>query len=295
MGRWILMSVFAAALLFAHSAVAREHVTTIRWSELKQRGQLESGEIVQQDGNEELFISNESDQPLTARIATLDPTGISTIRYQLEGTLRYEEVEQPGYLEMWSYFADKGSYFTRTLGSGGPMGAIHGTSSTRKCMVAFQSNVNIGAPTRLEFNLVLPARGKVWVSPFQLYQFADEDIDFGTAATGAWWNDQTGGLVGGAVGSLIGLLGALIGTLAGMGRGRRFVIGVCVVTIVFGAICLVAGVIAWATSQPYAVYYPLLLIGVIGTLVMGAVLPGIRNRFAQAELRRIEAMDAVAE
>lgn len=296
MARWILISVFATALLSAHDAVARDHVTTIRWSELQQQGQLEFGEIVQQDGHEELFISNDTDEPLTARIATLEPTGISTIRYQLEGTVRYEDVEQPGYLELWNHFAGQGSFFTRTTGSGGLMQSIHGSSETRDCMLPFQSNVDAGAPTKLEINLVLPAKGKVWIGPFQVYEFTDNDMDFGTAAnSGAWWNDQMGGLVGGVLGTVFGLLGALIGTLSGMGRGQRFVIGVCVATIAFGAICLVAGVTAWAMSQPYAVYYPLLLTGVIGTVVVSSVLPGIRNRFAQAELHRIEAMDAVVE
>ena len=55
---------------------------------------------------------------------------------------------------------------------------------------------------------------------------------------------------------------------------------------------LVAGVIALALGQPYAVYYPLLLGGIILTAVCGGIRPGLRHGYEQRELRRMAAMDA---
>ena len=53
-----------------------------------------------------------------------------------------------------------------------------------------------------------------------------------------------------------------------------------------------AGLYAWLTSQPYAVYYPLLLCGLLAVLVPGALLVPLRRRYQQLELRRMRAMDA---
>lgn len=295
MGRWILTSIVAATLASMNQSVAREHVTTIDWTELQQQGQLEAGEIVEQDWKEELFISNDTDELLKVRIATLEPTGISNYRYQLEGIIRYENVEQPSYLELWSNFGDKGSFFTRAMAREGPMAAMYGSYGPRDVLLPFQSDEATGLPRRLEVNLILPSKGKVWIRPLQVYEFTYEDDDFATLASLAWWSDQTGGLIGGILGSALGLLGALVGTLSGMGRGRRFAVGTCFAVIGLGVICLVVGVTAVVASQPYAVYYPLLLTGLMGTVIVGGVLPGIRKRFAQAELRRIEAMDAGTE
>lgn len=61
----------------------------------------------------------------------------------------------------------------------------------------------------------------------------------------------------------------------------------------FGVVCLIGAMVALIQSQPYVVYFPLLLIGVLGTVIMGSVLPIVRKRFADVELRRMEAMDAV--
>jgi len=54
---------------------------------------------------------------------------------------------------------------------------------------------------------------------------------------------------------------------------------------------LVAGLVALGLGQPYAVYYPLLLFGGILTVVCGGLLPVIRRRYAEIELRRMTAMD----
>jgi len=107
----------------------------------------------------------------------------------------------------------------------------------------------------------------------------------------AWWDDRAGAWIGGLGGSALGCLGALIGTLGGMGKARRLVMWLTAGLVVFGLACLVSGAAALALGQPYAVYYPLLLGGLIDTAVFGPSLLVLRQRYQQAELRKMAAMD----
>ena len=114
------------------------------------------------------------------------------------------------------------------------------------------------------------------------------------SAPGAWWGDRTAGLFGGIGGSIIGCLGALMGTLASLGRGRRLVLSLAITMPFCGAACLVLGIVAVGAGQPYAVYYPLLLGGIIMTVVFAGCLPTVRKRYEEIELRKMTAMDVGA-
>lgn len=111
----------------------------------------------------------------------------------------------------------------------------------------------------------------------------------------AWWSDRQAGLFGGIAGTVFGCLGGLIGTLAGLGKARPLVVALMVAMLVAGILNLVAGIVALSLGQPYAVYYPLLLLGAISTLVIGPLLPTIRRRYAEIELRKMSALDAGGE
>ena len=91
---------------------------------------------------------------------------------------------------------------------------------------------------------------------------------------------------------LFGCLGGLIGYLAFRGRGRGFAIAVMIVMIALGAAALILGVVAFALSQPYDVYYPLFLGGGLFVLLPATQLPTIRRRYAEMELRKMSAIDA---
>jgi hypothetical protein len=108
-----------------------------------------------------------------------------------------------------------------------------------------------------------------------------------------WWTDQDAGYIGGIGGSLLGVLGGTLGTVAGVcaprGKCRALVIGMTLLMIGVGGISLIAGVAAYSSDQPYAVYYPLLLVGIISTIVPGGLLPVIRKRYREADGRRLEA------
>ena len=64
------------------------------------------------------------------------------------------------------------------------------------------------------------------------------------------------------------------------------------VMLVLGVAVLVGGVVALVKSQPYAVYYPLLLGGALTAGITAGLFPQVRRRYQQLELRKMQAMDA---
>jgi hypothetical protein len=65
-----------------------------------------------------------------------------------------------------------------------------------------------------------------------------------------------------------------------------------VALMALGVASLGLGAYALACGQPYGIWYPPLLLGVIFTLVIGVNLPIVRRRYAEAEARKMEA-DAI--
>jgi len=61
--------------------------------------------------------------------------------------------------------------------------------------------------------------------------------------------------------------------------------------IAVGALALVGGLISLAASQPFAVFYPLLLLGVLASALPLGLLPTIRRRYAEIELQTMRAYD----
>ena len=83
-----------------------------------------------------------------------------------------------------------------------------------------------------------------------------------------------------------------IGILADMGIACGFTLSIQVFGFLAGIVSLCLGVVALIAGKPYAVYYPLLLCGGLGTIVLGSLLPVLLKRYADHELRRMQAVDA---
>ncbi len=110
-----------------------------------------------------------------------------------------------------------------------------------------------------------------------------------------WFQDpnQFGAVYGGIGGSLCGVLGGTLGALAArlgpQGKYRRMVIGGLTLLAIFGVISLIVGTVAIAMGQPYAIWYPLVLLGAICSLIIGLRIPSVRKVYVQAEARKLEA------
>jgi hypothetical protein len=105
----------------------------------------------------------------------------------------------------------------------------------------------------------------------------------------AWWSPQMGGWISGLSGATLGVLGLLVGILAATGSGRGPAMAICTLLTVLGILALIAGAMAAAGSQPYAVFYPLLLMGVLGAGVFGPLLLVLSVRYRNTRLRRGQA------
>lgn len=108
-----------------------------------------------------------------------------------------------------------------------------------------------------------------------------------------WWSMQDGALLGAIFGGSVGVIGACFGAFVGYfaprGKHRGVVIPAHISLVLIGAIALSGGIAALLLKQPYHVWYPLTLGGFILTVVLGCMLPVVMKRYAQAEMRKIDA------
>ncbi len=218
----------------------------------------------------------------THRLVTIDNPDIRGDSYAVAGSVRFEGVAVPGYLEMWSYFADGGAYFSRTLAAEGPTASLVGESTGRTFELPFFLDGAAG-PERIEINLVLPRSGTVWLGPLDL-------VGFGEVTE--WWTADQGGFIGAVGGILAGLGGTLLGILGSRRRSRRLVEVLLVGGATVGVGLFATGVYAAVSDQPRHVWYPLVLLGAILALVDGLLFPLVRRRYEATELHRIRALDA---
>jgi hypothetical protein len=279
--------------LFAGVALAQQKpLAEFSWQALAAAGQLKTGTVVTlPDKTVALKIENPDSQPFMATVLIVDQPKITGEFYTLSGDVRYEGVEGDGYLEMWNHFGDTEAYFSRTLSESGPMGKLRGTSDWRSFILPFNATGAKSHPTKLVVNVNLPGKGVVYLrSPLKLAESAR--APGASVQPGAWWSDRTGGLVGGIIGGVGGCLGALIGWLSSRGKARGFVLGSTMLLIVIGAFAMVAGLVAVSWRQPYAVWYPLLLAGVILVVLCPVILRRCLHRYREIELRRMTSMDA---
>jgi hypothetical protein len=239
-----------------------------------------SGVVV--DGSVSVQASGEGG---TFPLATIEEPAVGGDGYEVVGRVRYQGVADGGYLELWSVFPGGGRSFTRTLAGSGPLAALDGDSGWREFRLPFSLEGASSMPSRLELNIVLGSAGHVWVGPVEL-------VGLDGAASDAWWSPRDAGIAGGIAGSVLGVAGAAIGLLASWGRGRRYVLAAMVALIAVGAGLLVAGAVAATGSQPWSVTGALVIPGAVMVGVVGGTFRNVRRTYAQAELRRIRALDA---
>ena len=264
-------------LVMAQMAVAERTVLEIAWPE-----GLPAGVTREADGS--LRVSSSSDEGLTVTLVEVEAPPITTDRYAVRGRLRYRDVSGKAYLEMWSVFAE-GRYFTRTNLDSGPLAGITGSSEGRDVLLPFDATGASAAPEKLILNVVMPGPGEITIAPLVLVELEPGEVSGGAGGARA-------GLWGGLAGAVLGVFGGLLGWLGGKGKARGFVLTGFRTMMALGAVSLVLGLVSLARGAEYAVYYPLLLIGVIAVIVPASILPRVRKRYEELELGRMSALDA---
>ena len=283
--------VFLSLLLLSCSLKAEELLRAVSFSDALKGGALRSGELIDEDT---LTINAAVDKQFQPLIELSDP-GITSAVYALKGMVRYENVQGDGFLQLDNHFGAKGTFFTKSLASAGPLRKISGSSDWRPFLLPFYANSGDQAgstsplPEKLSLGLYLPGSGTVSIRGIGLYQYRIGEDPL--RSTGQWINNRNAALLGAIGGYLIGLWGAVIGVVSSRGKARRFVLGSANALLLIGIASLGGGVAAIASAQPYAVYYPLLLIGIILVAVIGKLRGTLSARYEQLELKRMQSMD----
>jgi len=278
----------------ASAGLAGDMLREVSWSRLAEAGEVLNGKVLPADEKtsfERLKVANDTDRQRSITVLTLKDPGVTKSVYAIHGRVRYEDVAGKGYLEMWNHFSGVGMYYSRTLAAAGPMAPLTGSSDWRPFALPFYKQKVKGDPSKLVVNVVLPGRGTVYLAGLRLAEYDRGEDPLAVKMPGAWWSQTHAGWIGAAIGLVCGCLGAAVGLLAGAGKSRGFVLGAMKSMLGAGVVGLIVGGVALIQSQPYAVYYPLLLAGGLLAVLSAGLLPIVRRRYEQIELRKIEAMD----
>jgi hypothetical protein len=222
-------------------------------------------------------------------------------KYAVRGFMRFHDVEKPSYLEVWSILPN-GDRYLNTFDASARSNStwdrsvwarqqkISGTGGWREFEIPFDLKNAKPESVTLEICVVLPGKGTI-----ELMGITINDMplsDYATVA-GEWFSNRA--RVGGWFGFLWGCYGGLFGCLAGFlvprGKGRRLMMGMIIFPVLAGIVHLTVGITAFLVGQPFHVCYPFVLVGV-GLLFAFSFAPMIRRGYAQAEQRRMQALDA---
>lgn len=278
--------------LVTAAVMAQPPLLRFDWAERQRAGKVATGKVLAHDGPggaAALRIHNDGKAPKRATLLIVDAPDIQQLRWRMSGQVRYEDVAGQAYLELLNVLPS-GAFFTRSLAPEGPLGELTGSSDWRPFVLPFDASRGGQPPDKLLLSVVLPSRGTVDIGPVELCEGGGS---YG-AAPAAWWGDRTAGWLFGGLGALLGCFGGLLGTLAGVGRARRWVRSGFVGAAALSAGALGAGAWAWTAGQPHQVFYPLLLLGVVGMAAFGVGyrLARRHNRHCNRALRNAASQNA---
>ena len=291
---WLTSSAIAQDLSPQEWQKLQKTVRAYDWKELK--AQLPSSEVISRDGTSILKIENTNSTPLEVSLLKITNSSIIKRTDIVSCEIKYENVRNRlvEHTNIFRSFLTSVSSSLQLLNQI-PSYASGGDERTNTSQFYFEGTANWqrydlnvdrteveGLPIQLELKLFLPTNGTVYLRPIKLL-----------GVVGSWWSPQQIGLIGGIGGSVIGCFGALLGILASKGRARNFVLTTMKIFIALGILLTIAGFVAVVSKQPYAVWYALLLPGVILTLVFSLNLPSIQRRYDELEIRRMTSIDAM--
>ena len=218
-------------------------------------------------------IKAQTETGATVRLFEVADPGIDNMTLVYEALVR-TEMSGRAYLQMWCRFPAKGEFFSLGLDT-----EAQGTRGWTLMRTSFFLKKG-EKPDLIRLNLVLEGKGSAWIKDIRLLRGTSPWFDIG-------WASYSGAIAG----CVLGLWGALVGTLGARGKARRFVIGSTWTIVVACSIVLAAGAAALIARQPYEIWFPLALIGALGTTIPAAHLMQMSRAYREAERRRMSAQD----
>ncbi len=288
--RWLLLGL--CPFLISPPVAAERVLKELSWRELSASGAVAEGEVLlpgqglaasEAARPDQLRLESTSPRPRRVAVVRIDDPGLTAREFALRGEVRYAGLAGEGFLEMLVGLPDGSSYFSRTLDADGPTARLTGDSPWREFALPFFILEGTERPTWLQFNVVFPGEGTVWLGPLRLEQYGAREAALGAGA-GRWRLLPPGGRLGVLLGLAMGVVGGLIGWLGGSGRSKRVVFGLVRVMFGLGVIGLVAAAVAIFQARPFAVSYALLICGVIGVLLPRLIRPALERRYETAGL-----------
>ncbi len=153
--RWLMLIPVAFVVAAPLVALAKSEID---WSSTEPL----TGTVV--EGN--LFV--EANEGGVYPLLVIEEPEVQPPHFQIDGTIRHEDVVGTAYFEMWTVLPDGSRYFTRTLADSGPLESMTGTSEERPFSLPFELGEGGPVPIRLEINLVTEGSGQFWVGPLTI-------------------------------------------------------------------------------------------------------------------------------
>ena len=142
-------------------------------------------ELVSENGQNLIRVKSTPDhKPTDILFLELEDPSIEQNSYALTGEVRYENVADRSYLEIWNHFVSDPDgkrvpvkFFARGLNHTGPMGVLSANSDWREFLLPFFVNpdgIKLDGPTKITFNLHLEGRGLVEIRNVKLVDGLDK-------------------------------------------------------------------------------------------------------------------------
>jgi hypothetical protein len=291
-------------LCLATTVVAQEKVLKVYdWKDLSEH--IPNSQIVSIDGIPTLKIENTNNSPLKISLLKITDSSVIKKTGSISCEVKYENVFPNGNGSRFDGLPVSGSFQSPDTQYGlqwfciSPPTVLGGDKSTNTMYYPMSGTSNwrrydfpsevwmrtdANSPREVGISYFFQGRGTVYLRPIKLMKWVSLN-------SSNWWTPQQSGLIGGIGGSIIGCFGGLLGWLVSKGKARKFVLTATASAIVLGFLLTIGGLVAAILKQPYAVWYALLLPGVILVLVFSLNLHSIQRRYDELEIRRMTSMD----
>lgn len=275
------------------------------WREFDETEATDLVASIQLDTDRSDFVVREADgsvvvdvpvgQSANVPLGVFPIEGMESETYALQLLVDHNLSGSPAYFEMWTSLNSGGQFFSKTLATRGLMAHLDGVVTDRDVLIPASLEGSSETASKCSLAIVLPSGGQVTIRKARMLDLP-AGLSIVTSVPGQWFPSWFGGVLGGVFGVIAGCLGSFYAYSCRSGMMWSTMQYFPIVLGVVGGVVLLAGVAALVVRQPYHVWYPLMLLGVIALAVAPAIRWQTQRQFASGaanfEDRRMQAMDA---